>query len=124
MRAGTLCVCVRSGTQQSQGSWWTSCFQTTGQVLCDILPCYGGSAIDLISTIEKQLAGISCRSPLCVLRSEGRDPTSRNVLDMFLYCSDGGPDEASYKRIMMCMTEDVQNILFESNDCVKHKVIL
>ncbi len=112
-----------AGTRQHQGSWWATLFQTTGQVLCDVIPCYGGSAIDLLSTIEKQLSGVSCKTPLETLRSVCRDQKSRNILDMYLYTSDGGPDEASYKRMMVHMMEPVQNIIFEHNDCVKHKVI-
>jgi hypothetical protein len=41
---------------------------------------------------------------------------------MFLYTSDGGPDEAGYKRTMSFMTKDIDNIIFETNDCLKHKV--
>jgi hypothetical protein len=96
-------------------------FETTGQVLCDVLPCYGGTTEDLYATIEKQLCGVGCLTLLQAMRAENRE-RSRNSLDMYLYCADGGPDEASYKRINTTMTWDDMNIIFETSDCFKHKV--
>ena len=82
-------------------------------MLCDILPCYGASTIDLLSTIEKQLASVGCRTPLQAIR--GRADTAlgddRDDIELYLYCGDGGPDEAAYKRMTAYDAARVRNDL-------------
>jgi hypothetical protein len=67
--------------------------------------------MDLIATFEKQLANVKSKSPLQVLRDPSRDKESRDLVNMFLYTADGGPDGGGYKRTMSVPAV-----------CVKHKV--
>jgi hypothetical protein len=104
-----------------QGDWWKRVFVRSRPILCDVLRAHGGTASDLTALVEKQLKSVGCPSPLSCCRADSPDG---DTLTLFLYTSDGGPDERLYKKIMQFEALHKSHIIFETAECVKHKTHL
>ena len=73
---------------------------------CDLQPVFGTSAKDTFALLEKQLASIACPTPSFADEAKTEAQLQRQldmangVVRSYIYCSDGGPDQRRYKKLL------------------------
>ena len=76
----------------------------------------GGSAQDLAALIDKQLQGVGCTS----VSSHVLGDANPYVVRVFLYTSDGGADQMSYRRACIALAADRLMVWWIDISCLVH----
>jgi len=97
---------------------------------CDLQPVFGSTAQDTYALLHKQLVSIGCPVPKFAEpepnegdRCKERfalSPSNPNVLRTYIYCSDGGPDQAKYKRLLGAVVYHDPNVFLLNIGCILH----